>query len=647
MKRRARLSQIQRLLGLLSLSLVILFPSLAEAASLRTQVGARKVGLGQPFEVQVTVVQEDGDPEPGQPELRLNGKARVQGPSVGSQRRVSMKNFSFESESSVVATWTVTPLEIGRLVVGPGSFQIGTKRLQGEQIIVEVVEEEQNSRPRSPFSRFGPRQNPFGDDPFEMLTQRPRTIADLAPLPEEYAVKEAPNQPGFLVAHLEKRHAILGEVLHLVVVAYGAQGNFREVSPNEPSLPDFLSYSVVESSQDEPAYRTEINGSLFIARKLREYIIVPLRTGELTIGGMSAVLQGNGNSYPPQGSPHGFKVTSPQLTLVVEDAPSKGRPPGYVPGDVGDFHLSADISPRELKTGEFAELIVNVSGKGQLPTQVILPEGKDFAWDPPTMRGGPEVQDGELQGTRVLKFPLQIKNPGNISLGELSLPFFDPETRMYRVAKADLGSITVEQSPIPSSAAAPDQSVDAQAIEEGTEGDELSFPPRAQPDAYDLPRRFAPRFITWAFIFGLPVLIFLVGAAQNARNFFSQGTSDAKKNEARAHLSSARNALREKDLRTCLFLCEKALYEALEHATQIKYRAVLRSELGPHLVVAGLSEELATTAQRLLETCERTRYEPESAVPEILLKEAETFTADLQKWEKTRAKSLKKSGASA
>src|SRR5690606_4155214 len=99
--------------------------------------------------------------------------------SVGSQRRVTMRNFSFDSETSSVATWVVTPTEKGKLVIGPGTFQVGGNILRGETIVVEVVAEPQGNpqmgRRRDPFGGgiFGPDPSDlFGDDPFDMLSRR-------------------------------------------------------------------------------------------------------------------------------------------------------------------------------------------------------------------------------------------------------------------------------------------------------------------------------------------------------------------------------------------------------------------------------------------------------------------------------------------
>jgi hypothetical protein len=281
------------------LTLAVLFffvPGVAEAAKLRTEVAARRVGVGQSFEVKLSVTQEDGEAQPQSPQLAVRGQAEVRGPSVGTQRKMTMRNFSFDSESSVTATWVVTPTAVGKLVIGPGTFQVGTTALRGETVVVEVVAEPQAVARRDPFGRrgsiFGPDPGDvFGDDPFDLFSRR---MGQAIPsTPEEYLVETAPNPIAFLRLLVDKKQVVLGEPVRLTVLAYGSRGGFQEMSPNEPSLPDFLSYSVLESSHEEPTFQTLIGGQQFLVRKLREYILIPLKTGTLRIGGMSAVLQGH------------------------------------------------------------------------------------------------------------------------------------------------------------------------------------------------------------------------------------------------------------------------------------------------------------------------------------------------------------------
>ena len=98
-------------------TLLFFVPEVAAAAKLRTEVATRRVGVGQGFEVKLSATQEDGDAEPQNPQLAVRGRAEVRGPSVGTQRKMTMRNFSFDSESSVTATWVVTPTAIGKLVI--------------------------------------------------------------------------------------------------------------------------------------------------------------------------------------------------------------------------------------------------------------------------------------------------------------------------------------------------------------------------------------------------------------------------------------------------------------------------------------------------------------------------------------------------
>src|SRR5690606_26405396 len=340
---------------------------------------------------------------------------------------------------------------------------------------------------------FGPDPSDlFGDDPFDMLSRR-LGQRGFPEAPPEYQVASAPDSVAFLRLLVNKKSVGHGEPVRLTVLAYGSRGNFREVSPNEPSFPDFLSYSVIETSHDEPTYQTSIAGQDFIVRKLREYILVPLRTGDLAIGGMAAVLQGMRGGYPTQNSPLGMKIQSADLHLNVVDTPAAGRPTGYFPGDVGSYRLSADVSPRTLTEGDFVEVVVQIAGLGQIPTKVLLPESKELTWESPKMTGGPAVRDGELQGTRVLKYALQVKTSGQVQLGEVTLPYFDHKKRAYQVARADLGVVTVDASKVtqanhdPQGSASPNGSVPS-------EDDGLGVPlrPRANLRPYENPAPYSP-----------------------------------------------------------------------------------------------------------------------------------------------------------
>lgn len=624
----------------LAFSALLLIPLDVQAANLRTEVGARRVGVGQSFEVKVTATQEEGEAAPTSPNLQVRGSAQVRGPSVGTQRKMTMRNFSFDSESSVVATWVVTPTATGKLVVGPGTFQVGGKTLRGETVVVEVVKEPQQVARRDPFGRRGSILGPdpqdiFGDDPFDLFSRRMNSAIPEAP--EEYRVEHAPDPIAFLRLLVDKDHVVLGEPVRVTVLAYGSRGGFQEVSPNEPSLSDFLSYSVLESSHDEPTFQTEIDGQRFLVKKLREYVVIPLKTGALTIGGMTAVIQGN-RTYPLRDSPLGMKVTSPDVNLTVREAPTLGRPKGYFPGDVGAYQLEVDVTPRTLSQGDYAEVVVQIHGKGQIPTKVLLPEHEDLAWEPPTMDGGPEIQDGELRGTRVLKYALQVNGKGTVDLGHVELPFYDHYKNRYRTARADLGSVTVAPSDDATGRANADDSKSAPPAEKDPVDAGVPLSPRAAP-FHSSPGRLPepPTSLWWA----IALAPLVVGAGAGTTTLFRRISRSGKskdKSQAHLHLKEAKRALSENDESQASKSVERALYEALDRATGERNRGYLREHLSSELTRSGLNSSLAERSQQLLIELEQTRYDVDAKVDASLLQRATALVSELSRAEKNRTK---------
>lgn len=492
-------------------------PAFAQAnPTVQTEVGSREVRVGQPFRVQISVALGDDGLEPQKPELPVQGPAQVRGPSVGTSRSVTMRNFSVSSETRVTATFTILPTAKGRLELGPGSFLIGGKRIIGERFEVLVTDTGPPSRSRSRFGR-DPFDDFFSQGPFDVFRNRAFDSPGLPELPEALRPAIAESPVGFLSARLSTTQAVVGEPIVLTIYAFGAEGPFQELSSVEPSTAQFLVFREVQSSYDQPRYVTEIDGRQYQVAKLREFVLVPLTEGPLEIGAMRVALSGQG--YPRKGNALGFEVASKPLTLDVERAPTKGRPPSFVEGDVGQFELRATLTPTELTVGEYAELMVEIHGKGNLPTRIPLPESTAWEWQASTTSGEPEPKNGALVGTRVLKVPLRALEVGRFQLGPLKLSYFDPELDQYRVATATLPPLTIQAAAAP--LAAPDS--EPRAMPERWSA-ALEFDPNREP----LRRALGPLskaeqipLLAWILVFGLPacggLLWGLVGLVASAR----------------------------------------------------------------------------------------------------------------------------------
>ncbi len=587
---------------IVALGLLVSRPVLA--AEVRTEVESRTVGVGETFSVRVTIVQGEDEPRPTTPSLPVEGPAQVHGPSVGTQRRVVMHNFDVRTENNVIATWSVTPTKTGELTVGPARVRVGSKTLRGEEVTIEVVDEPRRSRRRQrrkdPFS-FGP--DPFGrdprhQDPFDILRQR--RLGSRYPLaPPELELQEAPDPLAFLHARVDKHHAVVGEPVTLEIYAYGSRGKFRELSPTEPSLSNFLSYQAVETSHEQPIQRAEIDGREFLVVKLREIIIVPLKTGQLEIGEMEAVLRGAGNSYPPRGSRLGTKVSSQPLTISVTEPPARGRPPGYRLGDVGRFQLSATVKPRELVENDFFSVQIEVRGKGNVPASLDMPDISGIIWGEPSVRGELEVKDGWLAGTRLLEFTPQVTKTGQVNLEEVQLPHFDPRSDRYRMAQIDLGQITVKPA---------ETNTGPQQPEEAQASPHAPLMPRSRMGEDSAHRPPPP---LWAFAAAalLPLLTFLLSLLPLASRKIAGFWERLRAKEGRLDLSAAQRAAKSGDVATLAKELERAGYALVEARTGLKARGILREHLGGELIRRGVPEELAQQLQQLFIDLETHRYQ--------------------------------------
>lgn len=588
------------LAALFALSVLgLLQPQVALAAEVQMQLSTRSVGVGEKIRVQAVVEPADGEPRVSSPKIRVTRGARVQGPSFGPRQEMRLDMNGLVTKTSYIATWIVSPTQPGKLVIGPVTFEQGGKTLSGQQVSIDVTAQPQ------PQQRSARRRSPFGFDfdfDFPQMRRRPTQMAQA---PSDLKASQARDPYAFIEARLDAKEIVVGQPVKLTVIAYGSQGDFAEAVTQDPTFPDFASYLLLANSEEEPPYVQELGDSQFVVRKIREYILVPLRAGTLTISSMEAVIQGRRQRrYPARGHTHGVAVKSAPLSVEVKEPPEAGRPPGYLPGDVGRYKLQAQVSPPKLKQGEYAEVLVTISGEGQLPSAVQLPEGPDVAWEPPTIKGGPEVIEGLLQGRRSLKYALQVKGEGVIDLGEIVLPYYDHRARRYRTASAKLGTIEATPqavvSPQPQAAAlAPKPEPTAPAA--------AGFEPRVQAEPTARRESWAvPGWSWWALLLAPFVLFASVVVPQFVGKRLRRRSSE-EKDETKSLLREAQRIFDEEPQKgTAAF--EKALFEAIRVATGVNARGLLRSEIARELGKAGLDSGLALQVQELLLEFESARY---------------------------------------
>jgi len=603
-------------------------------ADLELQLSARELAVGDRLTVQLDAMSEDGD-APTDPELVVPNSFEVQGPSIGTRQQVSITGFRMVRQSGISASWLLTPTRPGVYSIGPATVQAGGQRRQAQAVQIRVLPEGQRpQRQQQRRGRRGPGFNPFdpfgNDDSFDDLFDRLRAGASpgfdrLPAAPGDLVPPQPLDDIAFVEAHLDLQRAVVGQQVTLSIYAHGSQGLFQEAAgAREPSHPDFLAQRLVEDGSHQPVYQYTRDGQRWIAVKVREIALFPLRAGRLSIGPLEFGFLGR--RYGGRGA-EGLRRQTQTLTVDVSEPPAMGRPAGYA-GDVGDFELSAVVEPRHIPAGGSIAVTARVQGTGRLPGALKLPEQAGVEWLEPTLHDDVAITGTTLGGSRSFNYVVRLTRAGVVDLGNLSLLLFSPKTGRYRIVLAPLGEVTVDAPP-PSAAPAGGPAAPAA----GPRLSELvKF--RTQLRGLEPPSHWVDHSVFfWLLGVGPLLVLMTAGLGQlqrRVRRRLERRERSQATHAARA-LGEARQALARAELPGAVSAAERAIYLALEWATGLRARAFLRSELAHRLSGAGLAPALANEAAELLGRCGELRLggNPESSTASDLLRRVEVLVKRL------------------
>ena len=124
-------------------------------------------------------------------------------------------------------------------------------------------------------------------------------------------------------------------------------------------------------------------------------------------------------------------------TLTVKALPSEGRPDDFT-GLIGPLTLTAELDRPRIAAGEGVELRLIAAGR-----QVDLLKAPVLAL-PSGVQAYPK-EDGKApdRSTRIFRFDLVPTTAGELAVPAVSIPYFDPEAKVYRRAESRVVTLTV------------------------------------------------------------------------------------------------------------------------------------------------------------------------------------------------------------
>jgi hypothetical protein len=228
--------------------------------------------------------------------------------------------------------------------------------------------------------------------------------------------------------------------VYLYVEADGREPQIGDV--HEAPASDYLKKTLLENeSEAKHVGLAKVGDRIYEVKLVRRAALFPLKSGVLPVGSMSMRIF---RSVTQRQSPLSIRESEP-LDVTVVEPPAEGRPPGTNPGDVGDFALRAEVTPRDVDRGDAVSVTLTVEGRGNFPNRLVLPTANGVEWLEPEIREklGADAEE-RYGGTRTFKYVVRMREPGNVSLGTVQFPHYSPFTKKYQMARADLGFVTVK-----------------------------------------------------------------------------------------------------------------------------------------------------------------------------------------------------------
>jgi hypothetical protein len=602
------------------------------------QAGATKVEVGEPFSIELQALVEQGDPQPMGAELApprdFNVVTKREGPQMlmdGRGLRVGLR-----------AVWQLVGQKPGKYTIPSPTVQWNGRRLSGSAVTIEVVPATgRATRPQPQNSPFlVPSMQGFGFSFSLPSFPRDEDVPSKPKIVPELALPTAPDPAVFLHASADKKSVVVGEQVAVSILVYGRDQYLRSRGNHDAPLADFLRLQLNPNpGTTENMGHATAGGTEYSVARTDWLAIFPTKAGDLHTGQWRYdFITGRRQTLAER--------ASEDLVIHVTEPPRAGRPVGYTLGDVGQFSLSAEVAPRRIEQGGEIAVTARLSGTGNLPQSLHLPERTGIEWLEPEKKEAIEPQGGVVGGWRTFGYVVRIKESGSIDLGEVTLPYWDPAAKKYQVAKAALGKVEVDLKLGPRDPATQD------AQEQQPPDPFVAMPAaRATLGAYTPPR---PRLLEgrpmWIAIVAPPLLVgasYLgAGAARRARTRreTAKGSPAAL---ARKALAEAQEAQAAGDVRAVAAALERAIHLAIEGGTGLKSRGVLVSDLPAELAERGLSPELGDAISSALSACEAVRFDPQpgDAAARDLATQVRAVVADLERHGREGASSPAPAGA--
>ena len=357
----------------------------------------------------------------------------LSGPNTSTSSNIQWSNGSMSQSTTYTYTFILMADHAGKFTIPSATIKSGGKTYQSNPITIEVVA---GSRPAA---SNGGQQQQTGNQGGTQTTTNPDLSSDDL----------------FVAITVDKKKLYQGQYLVATIKLY--INPRKDVSGFEDvKFPPFTGFwsSDLEAPQQVSLQRENVNGQIYNTGLLKKVLLMPQRSGELTIDPMEITVLSRtrvrsnnpfddffGGSY--RTTP--YKLVSKPVKINVEPLPA-GKPADFS-GGVGNFTLNASVDKTEVKANEAVTLKVKVSGTGNLKfinnIKIDFPPDIDV-YDPKTTQNIKTDASG-MSGSVTFDYLFIPRYAGNYRIAPITFSYFDTKSKTYKTLTTQEFNISVEK----------------------------------------------------------------------------------------------------------------------------------------------------------------------------------------------------------
>ena len=365
------------------------------------------------------------------------------GPFTSTSSNFSMVNGSMSHSIKVTYTFALQAYQEGTFHVGAASLTVKGNKVSSEPFEIKVLPDDGSYANNS--GSGGNQGNQGGQ---QQSTNDPQVSG------KDLFLKVIPS----------KKSTYVGEQVVLTYKLYTRVPVSSLSVEKMPSYAGFWTKDISDNNGGNLHQSSEyINGIEYTSAEIQKIVVVPQRSGKLTIDPMTieciAQVRTERNNNRSMDPFEAFfndpffnrnianvrkELSSQQFTLDVKNLPENGKPASFA-GAVGNYSFKSGIDKTSLRTNEAVTITLTVSGTGnvellQMPTPVFPPDFE--VYDPKITTNVNDNANG-LSGTKKAEYLVIPRRAGSFTIPAVEFSCFNPSTESYQTFSSEPYQIEV------------------------------------------------------------------------------------------------------------------------------------------------------------------------------------------------------------